>query len=121
MDKPKIDPAQIAARLLNPKAYEEEEKKRIEAENKKAQKEVPLKKQAQPTIKKYYDVKVEVLLPAILTYRILAEDPVQALELIKGKSPNSVQHKLHGKKDLMARVYDSGSSMIRHVKKMMGV
>lgn len=68
--------------------------------------------------KKYYDVKVEVTLPATLTYRILAETPEQALDLIKNQSPVQVKHKLAGRKELKATVFDAGSSMIRFIKKI---
>lgn len=70
--------------------------------------------------KSYYDVKIECMIPATLTYRILAEDPHQAAQLVKGKSPNSVQHKLIGRKELILRVYDSGSSMMRFMKRLLG-
>lgn len=85
-------------------------------------KPAPIKKEAapQPKPKFYYDVKVECMLPAVLTYKVLAEDAAQAAELIKGKSPNHVSHKLHGKKDLVLRVYDAGSSMMRFMKKLIG-
>lgn len=73
-----------------------------------------------PPILHYYDVKVECMLPATLTYRVLAEDPHQASEMIKGKSPNSVQHKLVGRKEMVLRVYDASSCMVRLVKKLIG-
>ena len=85
-----------------------------------------LKKEAKkiepPKIKPklYYDVKVECMLPATLTYRVLAEDAHQASELIKGRSPNSVQHRLIGRKELTLRVYDSGSTVMRFMKKLLG-
>jgi hypothetical protein len=76
----------------------------------------PIKKEAKKTpALHYYDVKIECMLPATLTYRVLAEDAVQAAEMIKGKSPNSVAHKLIGRKELVLKVYDAGSSMIRLV------
>lgn len=78
------------------------------------------KKQELPPVKYYYDVKVECMLPATITYRILAETPEQAAEMIKGKSPNSVQHKLIGRRELMLKVYDSGSSMMRFMRKLLG-
>jgi hypothetical protein len=87
---------------------------------------LPIKKEAKkaaaPKIKPklYFDVKIECMLPAVLTYRVLAEDATQAAELIKGKSPNSVSHKLVGKKDIVLKVYDSGSSMMRFMKKLLG-
>lgn len=74
----------------------------------------------EPAPKYYYDVKVECMLPAVVTYRILAETPEQAAELIKNKSPNSVQHKLIGRRELLLKVYDAGSSMMRFMKKLMG-
>jgi len=74
----------------------------------------------EPKPKYYYDVKVECMLPATLTYRILAEDPQQAADLIKGQQPNSVHHKLMGRKEIMLRVYDSGSSMMRFMRKLFG-
>lgn len=81
-----------------------------------------IKKQAipQPKPKFYFDVKVECMIPATLTYRVLAEDPTQAAELIKGKQPNSVQHKLIGRKELVLRVYDASSTMMRLMKKLFG-
>lgn len=77
-------------------------------------------KLAAPVPKYYFDIRVECMLPATLTYRILAETPQQAAEMIKNKTPNSISHKLIGKKDLILRVFDSGSCMIRHIKKFMG-
>ena len=76
----------------------------------------PIKKQAKPILPKpkyYYDVKVECMLPATLTYKVLAEDPQQAAALIKGRSPTSVKHKLIGRKEIKLMVYDAGSSMIK--------
>lgn len=101
--------------------HAEAEKKRIIAEAKKEREKAELKKKAEaPPPKYYYDVKVECMLPATLTYRVLAEDPQQAADLIKGKHPNTVQHKLIGRKELMLRVYDASGCMIRFVKKLLG-
>ncbi len=70
---------------------------------------------------KYYDVKVECFLPATLVYKVLAESPQQAADLIKNKSPNAVKHRLHGRKDKKITVYDSGSSVMRFVKNLLGM
>ncbi len=78
------------------------------------------KKVAKPIEKKYYEVKVECTLPATVTYRILAETPEQALDLIKGKSPNGVKHRLAGRRDIKVMVYDSGSTIVRLVKNLLG-
>ena len=70
--------------------------------------------------KKYFDVKVECMLPATLTYVVLAEDAEQAYLMIKNISPNSVRHRLIGRKELKLTVYDSGSTMIRFIKNFFG-
>lgn len=75
---------------------------------------------SKPKPKFYYDVKVECLLPATLTYRVLAEDAQQAADMIKGIQPNSVQHKLIGRKELKLTVYDAGCTMIRFIKNLFG-
>jgi hypothetical protein len=66
--------------------------------------------------KKYYDVKLEVYLPAVISYRILAEDAAQAESLIRNIAPVGVKYKLAGKKDLKITVYESGSTIIRFIK-----
>lgn len=71
--------------------------------------------------KRYYDVKVESMIPAVLTFRVLAEDPQQASELIKGMNPVGVKHRLVGRRDLKLTVYEAGSSMIKWVRNLMGV
>jgi len=68
----------------------------------------------------YYDVKVECMLPATLTFRILAEDPQQAADLIRGQSPIGVKHRLIGRKDLKLSVYDAGTTMLRWMKNLFG-
>lgn len=70
--------------------------------------------------KKYFDVKVECLLPATLIYRVLAEDEIQAITLIKNTNPNSIKHKLAGKKDIKISVYDAGSNILRFIKHLFG-
>ena len=70
--------------------------------------------------KHYYDVKVECMLPATLTYRVLAEDPVQAASLIKGMSPVGVKHRLLGRKDIKLSVYKAGSSLMEWMKNLLG-
>ena len=73
-----------------------------------------------PKPKYYYEVKVECMLPATLVYKVLAETPQQASEMIKNLSPNSVKHRLIGRKNIKLTVYDAGSSMIRFIKNLVG-
>ena len=70
--------------------------------------------------KLYYDVKVECMLPATLTFRVLAEDAQQAADLIRGQNPISVKHRLVGRKDLKLSVYDAGTTMLRWMKNLFG-
>jgi hypothetical protein len=87
-----------------------------------AERKAALKKKAAatPPPKYYYDVKVECMLPATLTYRVLAETPQQASEMIRGLTPNGVKHRLQGRKELKLSVYDAGSSMIKFVRNLFG-
>lgn len=81
-----------------------------------------LKKEAdKKPVLRYYDVKVECMIPATLTYRVLAEDPYKAAEAIKGKTPNGVQHKIIGRKEKVLKVYDAGSSIMRLMRNLLGV
>jgi hypothetical protein len=122
MDNSK-DPAQIVAKLLSLKTPEE---KKAEGELRVLQakrKDEVLKKEAakkKEKVKSYFDVRIESTVPAIITYRVLAEDAQQALELIKNKSPNSVQYKLPAAKKLIAKVYTSGGNMMLFMKKLLG-
>lgn len=69
-----------------------------------------------PPVKRYFDIRVEVTLPATLHYRVLAETPEQAVDLIKNLSPNSVKHKLAGKRELKVMVYEAGSNLLKFMK-----
>jgi hypothetical protein len=71
-----------------------------------------------PKPKYHFDVKIETMLPATLTWRVLAETPEQAAEMIKGLQPTGVKHRLIGRKDLKLLVYNAGSSLIKFVKNL---
>jgi hypothetical protein len=77
-------------------------------------------KNKDPVQKKYFDVRVECTLPAVLSYRVLAEDPQQAITMIKNLQPNSIRHRLLGRKDIKILVYDAGGSVIRLIKHLLG-
>lgn len=79
-----------------------------------------MKKDSDIKYKKYYDVKVEVMLPATITYRVYAQDEQEAITLIKNANPQNVKYRLNGKKELKLAVYDAGSTMIRFVKSFLG-
>lgn len=66
----------------------------------------------------YYDIKVECMLPATLTYRVLAETPEQAAELYKNQQPIAVKHKLAGRKESKVSVSEAYSSIIKFIRKL---
>ena len=109
----KQTPQQIVEELLKPKDSSAIEPAPIKKEAKVKQ-SLPIKE------KFYYSVNVETLLPATLTYRVLAEDAQQASELIRGMSPIGVKHKLIGKKDIKLTVYKAGSSLLEWSKNLLG-
>ena len=73
-------------------------------------------KKAKIVQKTYFDVKVETMLPATLTYRILAETPEQAADLVKNMQPNNVKYRLINRKDIKLLVYDAGTTLIKFFK-----
>ena len=78
-----------------------------------------IKKQAAketPKQKQYFDVKLEVLLPATLTYRVLALDTEEAIAETAKRAPDSLKPKYAAKKLLKASVYASGTSLIKAIK-----
>lgn len=106
---------------ITPQQDEQERQETIkklaeQAKKERAKKLEEDKKKKLPPPKFYYDVKVECMLPATVTYRILAETPEKAAEMIKGMSPTSVKHKLIGRKELKLMVYDAGSNFIKLIK-----
>ena len=68
--------------------------------------------------KKYFDVKVECMLPATLIYKVYAEDAEKAAEMIKNLQPNAIQHKLIGRKELKIVVYEACCSVIQFIKNL---
>jgi hypothetical protein len=69
--------------------------------------------------KRLFDVKVETMLPATLIYRVLAENEVKAAEMIKRVAPNSIHHRLPGKRDIKLMVYDAGTTLLRWTKNLL--
>lgn len=63
--------------------------------------------------KSYYDVKVECTLPALLLFRVYAQDEEDAAQLVKHLKPNSVSYDLTKRKDLKLTIYDAGCSIIK--------
>lgn len=76
-----------------------------------------IEKEAKKIEKKYFKVVVECNLPATVTYKVLAESPEKALEMIKNQSPIAVKYHLPKKMNLKATIYDFGTTIIKLIKK----
>jgi hypothetical protein len=79
---------------------------------------IGLKKTAQQM--QQYDVKIETMVPAELTFRVTAKSPEEAVQKAKLAQPRNVQYKMPARKDRKASVYDAGMSIIRLVKNLVG-
>jgi hypothetical protein len=97
------EPAEIAAAE---KAAAE--KKKEEAKNKKP---APAVKE-----KKWFDIRLECMVPCIVQYRVFADDEQDALQQMDKKTPSSVKPNILRKKNVKATIYDAGSSLIRYIK-----
>jgi hypothetical protein len=60
-----------------------------------------------------YDVVVEAMVPAKLTYRVKALSAEEALQKAKTIAPSKIDYNIRLKKPLRAIIYDAGSSLIR--------
>jgi hypothetical protein len=69
---------------------------------------------------RYFDIKIETNLLATLSYRVLAQNPEEALDKARHSAPQSVKHRLQGKRDIKGTVYEMGSSMIKLVQNLVG-
>jgi hypothetical protein len=79
---------------------------------------LPPKKSQEKPMKKYYKVSIETLLPATISFRVLAESPEKAAEMIKNQNPVEVRHKLAGRRDKKITVYDWGTTIIRFFRNL---
>lgn len=77
-------------------------------------------KKKQKPEKEYFTVKLETLVPVTFTYRVFAETPEQALEMITrpGQHPESAPPRIlfHAARKVKAKVYNLGTVMMRLVK-----
>jgi hypothetical protein len=76
-------------------------------------KEAQTKKQPVIKQKSYFDVKIEALVPCLLTYRILADDENSALDIALKTPPNSIKPNGRARSFIKATVYNAGSLMIK--------
>lgn len=76
------------------------------------------KKEEKPKQKKHYTVKLDSMCPCVLTFKVLAETPEEAAEMVRlnYQSPISVKPKIAGKKDKKITVYELGSSIIKFIR-----
>jgi hypothetical protein len=70
-----------------------------------------------PIEKKYFSIVVECQVPATLSFKVLAESPEQALEMINKASPIDFKPKISKRRLLQAKVLYYGYSTIIMTKK----
>lgn len=68
---------------------------------------------------KFYDVKVEANIPAILHYRILAKSPRHAEYLVKYRDPQKIEYKVNKRKNIFLRIYDAGTVIVQIAKSLL--
>ena len=72
---------------------------------------------ATPPVKKYFDIRVEAVVDCAIQYRVLAGTPEEALEQFNRTNPVQVRPNTARKRISKATVYDSGSTVIRLIKR----
>jgi len=67
---------------------------------------------------KYFDVRIEGLVPATFHYKVLSESAEEAFKKIDSKKekPNHIEYKINHFKKIKCKVYELGSSMIKFIK-----
>lgn len=79
-----------------------------------------MNKQVKKIEKKYYDIKINCNVPAVIHYTILAESPEKALSEIKKSRPKNIKYEFEKRIESKVVVYDYMTNLIRFVKKIMG-
>ena len=74
-----------------------------------------------PKKKIYYNVVVETLLPATISYRVLAETAEEAVEMIRNMRPSDVKYRLNGRREIKLTVYEFGQCVVKYMKNLFGV
>jgi hypothetical protein len=66
--------------------------------------------------KKFFDVKLDALVPCTITYRVFAENENDALLNIDKQTPRNVKPDIRRKRNIKATVYDSGTNNVKITK-----
>lgn len=78
------------------------------------------KKDKENPEKQYYLVEVEAMIPTILKYRVLAEDPEEAFKIVKESNSNPLlappKPLLQRMRKISAKIYNYGTYMLRLTK-----
>jgi len=71
-----------------------------------------------PPEKRYYTIELEAMVPSVIRYRVFAETPEEALELLDKTPPlERPKPKLLGMRKQVARVYLWGTNMLQYIKR----
>lgn len=66
----------------------------------------------------YYNITVEALIPATITYKILATSGEEAiLKIAGGTKPADIKYNYLRRKVIIAKAYEYGSLMIKFIKR----
>jgi len=75
-------------------------------------------KKEKPKEKRYYTIELEAMVPATIRYRILAETPEEALDLLDKTPPlERPRTRLPGMRKQVAKVYLWGTNMLQYLKR----
>lgn len=77
-----------------------------------------MKKEEEKKEERYYLLKVEAQVPAILHFRVKSSSIEQAEQLIKHMHPIHVEYKLNKRKNIFLRIYEYGTSMLHKAKSL---
>ena len=75
-------------------------------------------KDKKPKERSMCEVRVDCMVPATVTYRVLAEDPEHALILIKNRAPDKIAYKVARRKQLKLYVYEAGTCILKFIKNL---
>lgn len=68
---------------------------------------------------KHFDIKLEVNVPAVINYRVWAEDEEKALSMVTNAPPRSIDYNLKMRRNIKATIYDAYSVTVRLVKRFL--
>jgi uncharacterized membrane protein len=66
--------------------------------------------------KKYFTVKIETMVPATISYQILADDAEHAAKIAEKNNPIHIEYQIKKRKNSKLTVYDLGTFLMRYIR-----